>query len=173
MCKFVTKCLFVLIGILLLGVNSFGQSEKKDKPEFSVYNLAGNGKKIVYANKKDGLPKAIKARGEIVAASVSGVYCGTIATGGTVKIKLSEKIKDYNHDYLYVVVLCLAGKENENLVGENIEIEVTKLAKFPYSFGVWLSNGIDSNGTPFYLSTVEGIGGLIEQLKSKSSKKDK
>lgn len=153
-------------------MGNFGQSEKQNKPEFSVFNLTGNGKPIVYAKDNDELPNKVRAKGEIVDASVSGTYCGTIATGGTLKIKLGEKIKNYNSDYLYVVVLCLAGQENENLVGKSIEIEVKKMTEFPYKFGVWLSNGIDSNGSPFYLSTVGGVGGLLKQIE-KNSKKQK
>src|SRR5688500_12816811 len=114
MSKFVSNFLFVLAFIFLLGINNFAQSEKENKPEFSVFNLFGNGKPIVYAKDSDELPNKIKAKGEIIEASVSGTYCGTIATGGTLKIKLAEKIKNYNNDYLYVVVLCLAGEENEN-----------------------------------------------------------
>ncbi len=170
MSKFVSKLLFALICIFLFGINNFGQSEKQNKPEFSVFNLIGNGKPIVYAKENDELPNKIKAKGEIVDATVSGTYCGTIATGGTLKIKLNEKIENYSDDYLYVVVLCLAGEENENLVGKNIEIEVKKLTKFPYNFGVLLSNGIDSDGNPFYLSTVEGVGGLLKQIDKKSKK---
>lgn len=170
MSRFVSKFLFVSVFIFLLGINNFGQSEKQKKSEFSVFNFTGNGKPIVYAKENDEIPNKIKAKGEIVDASVSGIYCGTIATGGTLKIKLSEKVKNYSDDYLYLVVLCLAGKENENLVGKNIEVEVKKLTKFPYKFGVLMSNSIDSNGTPFYLSTVGGVGGLLKQLETKTNK---
>lgn len=170
MSRFVTKFLIVLTFIFLLGINNFTQSEKQNKPEISIFNLTENRKPIVYAKENDGLPNKIKAKGEIVEASVSGIYCGTVATGGTLKIRLAERIKNYNNDFLYVVVLCLAGAENENLVGQNIEFEVKKITEFPYKFGVLLSNGIDSNGSPFYLSTVEGVGGLLKQIKEKSKK---
>jgi hypothetical protein len=173
MSKFVSIILISLTFISLFGTNNFGQSEEKYLPKFSVFNLMRNGKSVVYAKETDNLPNKINAKGIIVDASVSGKYCGTTATGGTLKIKLSKKLKNYKDDYLYVIALCLAGEENENLVGKVIEIEVKKMTKFPYSFGVLLSNGIDSNGTPFYLSTVDGVGGILEKLQNKTSKKVK
>lgn len=160
--------------ILILGnaVSYFGQSQPALKPEFAVFNLTGKGKSVVYAKEGDGLPNVVVAKGKIIDANVSGKYCGPIATAGTLKIELEQKIEQYADPFLYVVVLCLAGKENENLVGKNIEIEARKMTEFPYSFGVSLSNSLDSKGAPFYLSTVDGVGGLMKKLKTVSDKKN-
>lgn len=159
--NFISKFLIVLTFVFLSGINVSAQSEESYKPEFSVRDQ-GSAKAIIYAKENDGLPEEIIAKGKIVDASVSDTYCGGIATGGMLKIKLDEKIKNYNDDFLYVVVLCLAGEENENLVGKQIDIKVKKMTEFPYKFDVWLSNGIASNGNPFYFSTVGGIGGLLK-----------
>ncbi len=164
---FILKVLIISTFICLSVFSGFAQSEKQQKPDFAV-GILGEKNKILYAKESDGLPKEIIAKGTIVDASVSGTYCGIVATGGTLKIKLDEKVKDYDSDFLYVIVLCLAGEENKNLVGNHIEIKVKKMTEFPYDFGVRLANSIDSNGMPFYLSTVGGIGGLLKQLENTS-----
>lgn len=171
MFKSILKVLFAVNVSLLIAGNNFGQSEEAKDPQFSVINLTGKGKPIVFAKETDGLPNSIKAKGRIIDANVSGTYCGVTATSGTLKIKLSEQIENYSNEYLYVVVLCLAGKENDDLVGKDIEIEVKKLTKHPFNFGVLTSNSIDSNGIPFYLSKVDGVGGLLKNLTNKSSNK--
>jgi hypothetical protein len=170
MSKFTLKISFSLIVILLFCVDNFSQSKKQDKPYFAV-GIFGKDK-IVYAKENDGLPKEILAKGTIVDASVAGTYCGTIATGGTLKIKLNEKVNGYDHEFLYVIVLCLAGRENEDIVGKQIELKLKKMTKFPYKYTVRLAS-LDSKGVPFYLSTIDGVGGLIEKLDSKSSEKTK
>jgi hypothetical protein len=158
--------------ILLSATSVFSQSEKPPK-DFSIFGFGQKKHRVIYAKENDGLPDKINAKGEIVDTSIYTEYCGIVGTGGTLKIKLTEKIENYNYDYLCVVVLCVAGKENENLMGKSFEIEVRKMTKYPFSFQVGLSNPLDSKGIPFYLSTVDGVGGLIERLKNKSSKKAK
>jgi hypothetical protein len=161
--KEIISNIWIVSTFIFLSVFSIlGQSENQNKPGFAV-GVIGGGNKIIYAKESDGLPKEINAKGTIIDASVAGTYCGVTATAGTLKIKLDEKVENYDNDYLYVIVLCLAGKENENLLGQHIEIKVKKMTEFPYTYGVRLAS-IDSNGTPFYLSTVEGVGGLLEQL---------
>lgn len=157
-------CLFFLS--LSMTTSSIGQSSSK-QPSFLVFDLGDRKNKIVYASENDGLPEKFTAKGTIVQSSVSGTYCGTVATGGTLKIKLEGKVAGYPNENLFVVVLCLAGEENEKLNGKSIELEVEKMTKFPYSFGVLLSNSIDSNNQPFYKSTVEGVGGLLKKLTRK------
>lgn len=139
------------------------QTDAEKRLDFSV-GIFGNGPAVVYAKENDRLPKKILANGTIVDASVAGTYCGfTGATGGTLKIKLAEKIEDYDHDFLYVIVLCLAGKENESLVGESIKMKVRKLTKYPFKSVVRLANHLDSGGIPYYYATVDGVGGLLNK----------
>lgn len=170
--KFISKILIVSSFVVFSVISAFSQSEKQDKPDFFLGRMFGVKNKIIYAKKNDKLPDSIKAKGEIVDASLNETYCGLVGTGGTLKIRLTEKVENYNYEYLYVIVLCVAGKENKNLVGENIEIEVKKMTKYPYNSSVVLAS-LDSNGIPFYFSTVDGTGGLIKKLKSKSSETSK
>ena len=139
------------------------QTEAGKKLDFSV-GVFGNGPAIVYAKDDDGLPEKILATGTIVDASVAGTYCGfTGATGGTLKINLSERVEGYNHEFLYVVVLCLAGKENEDLIGKPIKIKVNKLIKYPFKSAARLANHLDSGSIPYYYSTIDGVGGLLKK----------
>ncbi len=158
----------VLMAILIFGYYVSAQDTEKqtnNKPDFASFD-----KPLIYATENDNLPKEIRAKGIIVDASPAGFYCGVFATAGTLKIKLSEKIENYNEDYLYVVILCFAVEEREKLLNKEIEITAKKMTKFPYKFGVLLSNSIDSKGTPFYLSTVDGVGGLLKKLDNESEK---
>lgn len=132
-------------------LSGFAQSRKEGRLEFSHFELP-----IVYAKEDDGLPKKINTFGVVVEAS-SALDCGGVATAGTLKIKLDEKVKGLSDNYLYLVVLCFSSDEREKLLNKKVKIEATKLKKYPYKFAVLLMNSIDSHGTPFYLSSKETL----------------
>jgi hypothetical protein len=147
--------------VLLICISFVGIADGQSAPP---HDFSGQVKPVPYAKVDDGLPKQIRARGKIVDASPAGFYCGTLATAGTLKIELADSVEGYNDKNVYVVILCFAVEERSKLIGKRVELIVKKMTKFPYSFGVLLANSIDSNGTPFYLSTVEGVGGILKRI---------
>lgn len=150
----------VVITMVSIGADAQVDATKLD---FKV-GMFGKGRAIVYGRDDDGLPSEMLVKGTIVGSSISGTICGTTGgTASTLKLKLSEKPETYKQDFLYVIVMCLAGEENENLIGKEMRIRVRKLTKYPFKSVVRLAS-LDSGGTPFYLSTVEGIGDQFQSL---------
>ena len=113
------------------------------------------------------MPETIKAKGTILEASPAGALCGNLARGGTLKIRLDERVKGYDNDYLYVVVLCFAAEDSGNFLNKSVDLDVKKMTKYPYSFHVLLSNSIDSHGAPFFLASSDGVGGLLKKIESR------
>lgn len=155
---------FILLNILFLIFSSSILSQTKG--DFSSRPFP-----VVYGKKTDGFPNKIKLEGTIVDASPAPFYCGTLAVAGTLKIKLSQKLKGYRDEFLYAVVLCFAVEKKEDLIDQKIAVEAVKLEKYPYKFGVSVTNNIDSKGIPFYqLQGIEGVGGLLKSLKANQNK---
>lgn len=142
---------------------------KKRKPDFLFFTLfnksaAINAKKlIVYGKDGDGFPDKIKVTGTIVGANAAQKVCGfTGGNAGTLKIKLDEQVKDYENEYLYVIVSCLfSRKGNEEFLNKKIEISAKKMVKYPYQSSVFLVNDFDTKGVPFYVS--DDSGSLLRQ----------
>ena len=91
------------------------------------------------------MPDKIDIQGKIV--EISYGHCGILCFGGTIKVKLREKIKGYNEIFIYVVVPCLERPPNDS----TINVKATKLhSKEKECYFKSINNFIDSHGIPFY-----------------------
>ena len=117
-------------------------------------NSFPKGIPIVYGKKHDGLAKKIKMRGIIVEVSPAWIYCGVLATAGTIRVQLTDNIEGYPHKNVYLVLPCFAEDKAEaeaKYLNRALTVEVQKLYApgKPCYFEVML-NRIDSQGVPFY-----------------------
>jgi hypothetical protein len=93
------------------------------------------------------LPDSIRVVGYLVDTPSRGM-CGVFCMGGTIKIKLKEKIPGYNYQFAYLVTACLGTNITK---GKLFDVIATKLKRHEsecYYFNI--SNAFDSNGIPFY-----------------------
>src|SRR3954470_11001879 len=63
-------------------------------------------KPLIFASKDDNLPEEISVRGRITEITFPSAYCGWVRNAGTLKIKLSEQIPNYPHQFVYVAAAC-------------------------------------------------------------------
>jgi hypothetical protein len=108
-------------------------------------------KPIVWGTKDDGFPNKMKIKGVVTKVTLVQISCGVLCHFGTAEIKLSERPKGYNSDFIYVTVLCFSGKK-EDYLNRSIEQNVLKTDKdgFKKYYCGSIYNFIDSNGLPFY-----------------------
>ena len=155
-------CRVFLILCLLLTASSIRSTQQVE----SVAQLAkevSSPVPVVFGKKDDGLPEKLLVVGRISKVSFSRA-CGGVYWSGTIKIKLLQKIADYPHQNVFVVVNCLEDKQNQTkYLNKVVRLEVSKLypelRKFrdPDSFYFELiDNTIDSGGVPFYYTNVSG-----------------
>lgn len=108
-------------------------------------------KPIVWGTKDDGFPNKMKIKGIVTNVTLVQISCGVLCHFGTAEIKLLEKPKGYDYDFIYVTVLCFSGKR-EAYVNRKVEQYVVKTdeqrVKKYYCGGVF--NFIDSKNLPFY-----------------------
>ena len=99
----------------------------------------------------DKFPDEIVFAGYIVDSTV-GFSCGVYCTCGTLKIKLTKKIKGYHHPYMYLAVPCM-----DHIPKEMTQKTSWRLVKIPVNdkscFWLGANNKFDTEGLPFY--TVE------------------
>src|SRR5882724_3740763 len=100
------KLFIYIISILLFTLNSTAQN-------YSQHNKEKKPFPIVRHNSDSGLPDTINIVGILAEQPVMG-YCGVICAGGTIKIKLTNKIPGYNNEFVYLVTACLATGVKKN-----------------------------------------------------------
>lgn len=144
--------LLILLTALCVQNNSAQDTEpaltQEQKAQIGVL-LGVSSQPVIYGTKNDHLPPKMKVRGVIKQVTFVPFACGVICWSGTAKIKLLNKIKGYEPEYVYVAVLCLMGKE-ENFLNKIVEIKVKKLEKETPAGCEGIVNAIDSKGTAFY-----------------------
>lgn len=148
--------LFTFFLIIFAGI-SFAQEQSLPLSDCSTSQLKvgfDNSKcfkPIVWGTKDDGFPNKMKIKGIVTKVTLVQVSCGVLCYFGTAEIKLSERPKGYNSDFIYVTVLCFSGKK-EDYLNRSIKQYVVKTdeqrAKKYYCGGIY--NFIDSSGSPFY-----------------------
>jgi len=117
-------------------------------------NTLPKGVPIVYGKKDDRLPKKLKVRGILVEASPAWIYCGVLATAGTIKVQLTDNIEGYPHKNVYLVLPCFADDKAEaeaKYLNRALSVVAHKLYApgKPCYFEVVL-NRINSQAIPFY-----------------------
>lgn len=108
-------------------------------------------KPLIIGKRDDGFPNKMKIKGIVTNVTLVQISCGVLCHFGTAEIKLLEKPKGYNYDFIYVIVLCFSGKREEYL-NRKVEQYIVKTdeqrVKKYYCGGVY--NFIDSKNLPFY-----------------------
>lgn len=103
-----TKPYFLLTLLFaVLAVNVHGQDIKtiniKDLPKEerdAIGLLVGmRSNPVVYGTKLDGLPTRMRVCGTIEEVTFVPISCGVLCWSGTAKIRLTKKIRDYEHEY--------------------------------------------------------------------------
>jgi hypothetical protein len=152
------KAMYLSLLILLLAPHHGHPQQSKDSRKES--------KPLIFAAKDDNLPEEISVRGRITEITFPNAGCGWVRNAGTLKIKLSEQIANYPHQFVYVAAACFLDlKGEENYLGQEVCLKVKKM-KDCSSCPEVVSNTIDSDGVPFYwLSwTTGGRTSLLEQI---------
>ncbi len=149
--------LLISIFCLVIPTVAFAQQQQPD--------CISKDKRVVYGRVGDGFPELIAIKGTIFDMDFSEVECGGIATAGTLKIRPDTKIENHESEFVYLLVLCAEASDRRKYLGKKIEIEVTKLVKFPYTFSVFVSNKFNSVGVPFYIARGGGFGELAKFLR--------
>lgn len=148
--------LFIFV-IVLFAENSFAQEQSLPISDCSTskievgFDSSKCFKPVVLGAKDDGFPNKIKIKGVVTKVTLVQISCGVLCHFGIAEIKLSERPKGYNSDFIYVTVLCFSGKK-EDYLNRTIEQTVLKTDKTrsnKYYCGS-IYNFIDSSGLPFY-----------------------
>jgi hypothetical protein len=140
-----TLTLPVLLAFVVVLPQSYAQEQSDAFPK---------GVPIVYGKKHDGMPLKLKMRGVISEVSPAWIYCGVLATAGTIKVQLTDNIEGYPHKSVYLVLPCFGedkAKAEAKYLNRALNVEVQKLYApgKPCYFEVML-NQINSHGVPFY-----------------------
>ena len=102
---------------------------------------------VIRHQKNSSLPEKIHVVGNLDDFPVRGM-CGFFCIGGTVKVKLKERIPGYRNNYVYLVTVCISDKATK---GTEINVTASKLkAKEKECYYNSIMNVFDSNGIPFY-----------------------
>jgi hypothetical protein len=107
---------------------------------------------VIFGSKGDGLPGKLKIQGIIMEVRPHPIACGVIATAGTIKVKLTGKIKGYDYDNVFLVLPCFVGSSAETkYLNKFVSISVDKFYRIgkPCYYEA-IANQIDSQGAPFY-----------------------
>ena len=102
---------------------------------------------VIRHNTNSSLPDSIHVVGYLADAPASGM-CGGYCMGGTIKIKLKDKILGYNNEFVYLVTACLG----DNITpGKLFDVTATKLRETESEcYYVSIMNPFNSNGFPYY-----------------------
>lgn len=140
--------------------SAFGQKHKEvkgyDRTKIlkTVDSVAYNKFKHSYPILRDTTgtyPKTITATGKIVAIT-TGISCGVFCGCGTIEIKLTEKIKDYDSLNVFVAVPCF-NVIPKDYIDKTITIKLSLLLENNNDcfWNELPMNSIDSKGVPFYI----------------------
>ncbi len=133
----------IILSTLLLSISSlFGQSEL----DFEIELEASTDEfEVVTHAENSVLADSINIEGYIV-KSYGGI-CGDLCTGGTIKVRLLNQVKNYKHDYIYIVTACT----EKEFTKESISLYVTHYTgKENECYYKEVVNIANSQGIPFY-----------------------
>ena len=130
------RLILVLLNLLILSITTNAQYSNSTKSIPAVRH-----------KNNSNMPDSLHIIGFIVNPPVRGM-CGTYCSGGTIKVRLENKIPGYNFEFIYLVTACLKSDINLN---NQINVVATKLMeKETECFYISVSNVFDSQGIPFY-----------------------
>lgn len=147
----------LLILCLLLNSASSIPSTQKIDSAAQLAKEVSSPVPVVFGKKDDGLPEELLVVGRISKVSFSRP-CGVVYWSGTIKIQPLQKIPNYPHKNVFVVVNCLQDSQNEKkYLNKVVKLKLSKLYpeqrmfRNPDTFFFELiDNTIDSGGVPFY-----------------------
>lgn len=96
-------------------------------------------------------PKQLFVTGKIVDIT-TGTSCGVLCGCGTIKVKLSDALMDYNYTYVFIAIPCF-NVNSIDFLNKTIKIKVD-LLDIDNKDCFWNEapmNKIDSKGIPFYI----------------------
>ncbi|OYU96491.1 MAG: hypothetical protein CFE21_08875 [Bacteroidetes bacterium B1(2017)] len=98
-------------------------------------------------------PLKMEIEGVIVDVTPLGYTCGVVCGCGTVKIALTNKIKGYDHDTLFVAMPCFSCPDPSYYLNKRARIKLKVLT--PQNKECYWNqisqNRFDSHGIPFYI----------------------
>jgi hypothetical protein len=120
------------------------------RPEIGV-TRADCFKPMVFGKVGDGFPNRVKIEGIITRVTFTDISCGVLCLWGTAEIRLIKRPKEYDHEFIYVTVLCFGGNEND-YVGKLVKQEALKSDEQRYEklHCTIFINFLDSKAQPFY-----------------------
>jgi hypothetical protein len=152
----IKKSLSILVLTLVTAVLCNAQEQSKQNPDCGVRPKFENNnpacfKPVVYGKNNDGFPREMNIRGVVTKVTMTHIFCGVLCLWGTAEIKLLERPKGYDYEYLYVTVLCFSGDEKD-YIGKLVEQKVKKSDERAYVklYCTTIYNFLDSQGKPFY-----------------------
>jgi hypothetical protein len=104
---------------------------------------------MINGERADSFPQAMTVLGVVEEVSQVPDSCAAPCWSGTMKIRLSEEVRRYGHEYVYVVVPCSIGRiqDYREFV---VKLSVTKLDEKKRHRCGKIINTIDSGGLPYY-----------------------
>jgi hypothetical protein len=139
-----------LLFILIITTSvTFGQANTNDcYPKKNSHNY-----KSVFHKAQNNLPDSIIVIGEVV--SVHAGICGSLCSGGSIKVRLKNKIEKYPYKYIYLAVGCA---DLSNKCKMTINITATKLLESNKRCSyASVSNVYDMNDIPFYVISSDDL----------------
>jgi hypothetical protein len=150
LCKTVITINLVLFGSAFVFAQTKAEPACGIRPKIGV-TPADCFKPIVFGKTGDGFPDKLKIKGVITRVTFTHISCGVLCLWGTAEIKLLQRPKGYDHEYIYVTVLCFGGNE-EDFIGKIVEQRVRRSDEEIYEklHCTIFVNFLDSKGKPFY-----------------------
>jgi len=106
---------------------------------------------MVFGKEGDGFPDKLKIKGVITRVTFTDISCGVLCLWGTAEIKLLKRPKGFDHEFIYVTVLCFSGN-GRDYVGKIVEqpVRKSKEERFEKLYCTIFVNFLDSKSQPFY-----------------------
>lgn len=151
--KYLCKTIFAIILVVFVSAFVNAQQTKAEsacgvRPKIGI-TPADCFKPVVFGKADDGFPDKLKIRGVITRITFTHISCGVLCLWGTAEVRLLQRTKGYDHEFIYVTVLCFGGNEKD-FIGKIVEQRVRKASEEAFKNCEIFVNFLDSNGKPFY-----------------------
>ena len=128
--------------ILLLSLSFSANAQKRVSKAKTKTQAA-----VIRHTDKSLMPDSINVIGTLATTWSPGL-CGMFCAGGTIKVRLKNKIPGYDHEFVYLVTACLSESVSSK---SKVDVIATKLRiKEKECYYQSIINIFDSKGIPFY-----------------------
>lgn len=151
----IQKAIYIFFLIISTTVNLWGQTKMDTITRSEILRLPLVDSTFhFYPLTRDTtgkFPKQLVVTGKIVDIT-TGTSCGVFCGCGTIKVKLSDTLKDYSETYVFIAIPCFNVNAKDFLNKTiKIKVDLLSIANKDCFWNEVPINNIDSKGIPFYI----------------------